>query len=71
MQATLQTLAVGAAVQAALEDQKHNLAKLYGNASAKELSERWPAGDGSEGDVKFDHATVLFVDIPNYATVAD
>jgi DNA-binding response OmpR family regulator len=71
MQSTLQTMAVGAAVQAALEDQKHNLAKLYEQRLAKELSERWPAGDGTEGDVKFDHATVLFVDIPNYATVAE
>ncbi|MGE3347073.1 MAG: response regulator [Ramlibacter sp.] len=71
MQATLQDMAVGAAVQAALEDQKHNLAKLYEQRLAKELSERWPTGDGSESDDKFDHATVLFVDIPNYATVAE
>ena len=71
MQATLQTMAVGAAVQAALEDQKHNLAKLYEQRLAKELSERWPAGDGSAGDERFEHATVLFVDIPNYASVAE
>jgi DNA-binding response OmpR family regulator len=42
MQATLQGMAVDAAVQAALEDQKHKLAKLYEQRLAKELSERWP-----------------------------
>ncbi len=71
MQATLQGMAVDAAVQAALEDQKHKLAKLYEQRLAKELSERWPSGDGTAGDERFDHATVLFVDIPNYATVAE
>ena len=42
MQATLQGMAVDAAAQAALEDQKHKLAKLYEQRLAKELSERWP-----------------------------
>jgi len=71
MQETLQGMAVDAAVQAALVAQKEQLAKLYEQRLATELSERWPTGDGAESDEKFDSATVLFVDIPNYATVAE
>jgi DNA-binding response OmpR family regulator len=50
MQATLQSMAVDAAVQAALVEQKHQLAKLYEQRLASELSDRWPSGDGSEDD---------------------
>lgn len=71
MQLTLQNMAVDTAVQQALEQQRNHLAKLYENRLAKELSERWPTGDGSEGDEKFENATVLFVDIPNYAAVTE
>jgi len=71
MQAKLQNMAVDAAVQAALDDQKHKLAKLYEQRLAKELSDRWPTGDGSAEDEKFAHATVLFVDMLNYATLAE
>jgi len=62
---------VDKAVQAALEEQRHQLAKLYEQRLANELSERWPPGDGSEGDEKFASASVLFVDIPSYSTVAE
>ena len=71
VQANLQAMAVGAAVQQALIEQKHQLAKLYEERLAAELSERWPEGDGSTGDQPLASATVLFVDIPNYATVAE
>ncbi len=71
MQAKLQNMALDAAVQAALDDQKHKLAKLYEQRLAKELSDRWPSGDGSAEDEKFAHATVLFVDMLNYATLAE
>jgi class 3 adenylate cyclase len=71
VQASLQTLAVDAAVQRALVDQRHQLAKLYEERLAAELSERWPGGDGAEGDERLKGATVLFVDIPNYAAVAE
>ncbi|MBG9388923.1 response regulator [Caenimonas aquaedulcis] len=71
VQANLQAMAVDAAVQEALVEQKHQLAKLYEQRLAAELSERWPEGDGSAGDEKLASATVLFVDIPNYATVAE
>ena len=64
MQATLQGMAVDAAV-------KHQLAKLYEQRLATELSDRWPSVDGTEEDEKFASATVLFVDIPNYAGVSE
>ena len=53
MQATLQGMAVDAAVQAALQKQKDQLARLYEQRLAAELSERWPSGDGAEDDEKF------------------
>ncbi len=71
MRATLQGMAVDAAVQTALDHQKQELARLYEQRLAAELSERWPAGDGADGDERIVSATVLFVDIPNYATVAE
>jgi CheY-like chemotaxis protein len=71
IQASVQAMAVDAAVQQALVDQKQQLSKLYEERLAAELSERWPSGEGVEGDEKFSGATVLFVDIPNYAAVAE
>ncbi len=71
MQANLQNMAVDRAVQTALEEQRHQLAKLYEQRLAAELSERWPSGDGDDGDERFSSATVLFVDIPHYAGVAE
>jgi CheY-like chemotaxis protein len=70
MHATLRDLAVDKAVQQALDEQRHKLAKLYEQRLAVELSERWPTGGGSGADEKFPSATVLFVDIPNYAGMA-
>ncbi|MET0310439.1 MAG: response regulator [Burkholderiaceae bacterium] len=75
MQATLQNMAVDAKVQAvvkqALDEQKNSLAKLYEQRLAKELSDRWPTGDGAAGDEKFEQASVLFVDMLNYAALAE
>jgi CheY-like chemotaxis protein len=71
VRASLQAMAVDAAVQQALIEQKHELAKLYEQRLAAELSERWPGGDGGAADEKLANATVLFVDIPNYASVAE
>ncbi len=70
VQANLQAMVVDAAVHRALVEQKHELSKLYEERLASELSERWPEGDGNAGDERLASATVLFVDIPNYATVA-
>jgi CheY-like chemotaxis protein len=71
VQASLQAMAVDAAVQEALVQQKHQLARLYEQRLAAELSERWPGGEGGDADERLASATVLFVDIPNYATVAE
>jgi DNA-binding response OmpR family regulator len=68
VQATLQALEIDAAVQQALVDQKNELARLYEERLAAELSERWPAG--ADDDERLDNATVLFVDIPDYAGLA-
>ena len=66
MQASLQALAI----DAALLEQRNELARLYETRLAHELSERWPTSQGGSGDERFDSATVLFVDIPQYAEVA-
>jgi CheY-like chemotaxis protein len=71
IRANLQTIAVDQAVRVALEEQKHQLAKLYEQRLAAELSERWPTDSGGAGDEKFPTATVLFIDIPSYAGVAE
>ena len=71
VQANLQALAVDNAVQNALAEQKHELAQLYEERLAAELSERWPEGDADAADERLASATVLFVDIPNYASVAE
>jgi CheY-like chemotaxis protein len=72
MRETLQSMAVEAAVQAALEEQRHQLAKLYEQRLAAELSDRWPAPqDDLSGDERFDSATVMFADMPHYARVAE
>src|SRR4051812_23376424 len=69
VQATLNAMAVDAAVNEALEDQRHQLAKLYEDRLAAELSDRWPV-TGAEGDERIAGATVLFADIPAYAELA-
>jgi DNA-binding response OmpR family regulator len=71
IQASLRSMAVDAAVELALVEQKHQLAKLYEQRLAAELSERWPTGDGGAGDERLDSATVLFADIPNHAAMAE
>lgn len=66
-----QSMAVDSAVQSALEQQRHDLAKLYEQRLASELSDRWPSdGDGPVAE-KFDVATVLFVDMLNHAAFAE
>ncbi|MDB5861267.1 MAG: response regulator receiver protein, partial [Ramlibacter sp.] len=70
VRANLQAMAVESAVSRALVEQRHELARLYETRLAHELSERWPSGQGGTGDERFDSATVLFVDIPRYAEVA-
>ncbi len=71
MQANLQTMAIDAAVTTALQEQRNQLARMYEQRLAAELSERWPSGQGGSGDEHFESATALFVDIPHYAGVAE
>jgi class 3 adenylate cyclase len=71
MHDTLMTMAVDKAVQEALVEQRHQLAKLYEQRLAAELSERWPTSGTGEADEQFSSATVLFVDIPSYSGVAE
>lgn len=71
MQAAVQVMTVEAAVQAALEEQKQHLGRLYEKKLAAELSDKWPAADASGQDEKFSNATVLFVDVLNYAGLAE
>jgi CheY-like chemotaxis protein len=70
VQASLQAMAVDTAVTIALEEQRHQLAKLYEERLAAELSDRWPSTVGDDGDEYLMNATVLFVDIPNYPLLA-
>ncbi len=70
MQASVRAMAVGTAVQTALEEQHKQLSDLYERRLAAELSERWPTGDPQSGDEKFDSATVLFAGIPEYGALA-
>src|SRR3569832_1070889 len=60
VQATLQAMAVDAAVTHALQEQRHDLSKLYEARLAAELSERWPTS-GAEGDERFVGVSVFFV----------
>jgi len=71
LQATLRDQAVDRAVQSALIEQRDELARLYEERLAAELSERWPSAAGAQDDVQFPSATVLFVDIPSYSAVAE
>ena len=60
---SLETTALTTAVSTALDRQKQNLSIQYETRLRNELSgERWP-GQNSETDDKYDHATVLYVDL--------
>ncbi|HVZ46224.1 MAG TPA: response regulator [Ramlibacter sp.] len=70
VQAALQTIAVERAVRSAVASERDRLMELYEDRLASELSDRWPAAQPGESDERFESATVLFVDIPNYAALA-
>ena len=71
MRDAAQASAVDSAVSVALEQQKHKLSRLYEKKLAAELSEKWPTSEGGAEDEKFASATVLFVDVLNYAALAE
>ena len=70
-QTHLQDMVVDTAVRSAIDSQKQHLAQRYEQRLAKELGARWPSGDGQEADQRFNNATVLFADIPGYASVSE
>ena len=69
--AVLQAMAVDRAVSRALVEQRDRLMRLYEDRLAAEISERWPSSTQGEADERHESATVLFVDIPQYAGVAE
>ena len=71
MREAAQSTAVDAAVVWALETQKQQLVRLYEKKLAAELSEKWPDAEGSSQDETFASATVLYVDVVNYAALAE
>lgn len=71
LQTARQDEAVSTAVKAALDEQQKKLTKLYEQRLFKELGDSWPTAPGSATDEKFEHATVLFVDMANYSTLAE
>ena len=71
MRAVAQASAINSAVVWALEEQSSYFSELYEKRLAAEFSERWPTSDGADSDENFDNATILFVDIPHYAAMAE
>ena len=71
MREVAQASVVDAAVNHALDAQKQQLARLYEKKLAAELSDKWPVSDGSDADETFASATVLFLDVQNYAALAE
>lgn len=69
--AQAQQVVVDRAVRRALEEQRHQLAKLYEQRLARELSERWPASEPDAQDEIWPHATVLFADMPAWPVIAE
>ena len=71
MRAVAQAVAVDVAVASALTAQKEQLLRLYEKKFAAELSEKWPTEEPGSEDEKYASATVLFVDVQNYAAFAE
>lgn len=66
-----QQLAVDEAVKSALSQRTEHLMALYEQRLVSELSDRWPGAADGRGDELLKHASVLFVDIRNYAALAE
>jgi DNA-binding response OmpR family regulator len=57
---------VDVAVGAALEEQRHQISRLYERRMAKSLSQQWPDSGFVQENEKFASATVLFADMRDY-----
>jgi CheY-like chemotaxis protein len=55
------------ALGVALEEQRHQISKLYEKRMAHNLSQQWPDGGWVGEKEKFNSATVLFADMRDYA----
>lgn len=66
-----QSMAIDNAVQQALEEQTYQLSALYEQRLARELSERWPTEGAAATDERFDSATLLYVDSPQFSVVSE
>jgi CheY-like chemotaxis protein len=51
--------------------QKDRVAKDYERRLAQELAQRWPTTGGAADDERLEHATALFIDIVDYAALAE
>ncbi|MDO8774121.1 MAG: response regulator [Burkholderiaceae bacterium] len=71
VRAAAQALAVDTAVGVALEEQQQRIARLYEQRLTAELGEKWLTAEQGSEDEKFASATVLFVDVLNYAAFAE
>ncbi|MFM9880102.1 MAG: response regulator [Burkholderiaceae bacterium] len=71
IQASIQGHANEVVLKSALEQQKHNIAALYEQRLAQELSDRWPESDPQADDIMLLDATVLFIDIVNFTGLAN
>ena len=71
MHSLRQSVAIDNAVQQALEEQTYQLSSLYEQRLARELSERWPTEGDTATDERFDSATLLYVDSPQFSAVSE
>jgi CheY-like chemotaxis protein len=58
---------VDTAVEVALEEQRHQISKLYEKRMAHNLNQQWPDGGLVGEKEKFNSATVLYADMRDYA----
>ena len=71
MRNAAQASAVLSTVSWALDEQYQQLICLYEKKLAAGLSDQWPSTSGASEDEKFSSVTVLFVDVLNYAALAE
>lgn len=62
----MRTQIVDKAVQMALEEQRHQISKLYEKRLAQSLSQQWPDSGLVHDNEKFSSATVLYADMRDY-----
>jgi CheY-like chemotaxis protein/class 3 adenylate cyclase len=71
MRQSVQNTAVDTAIDAALREQKEQLLGIYEEKLISELSDKWPTAESLPEDQKFASASVLFVDVTNFAALSE